>query len=73
MCHAGGQMVLVVAQRHVDHLKARTLPDHHARVVVRHHVVQQISAGGAGPENPDRLIAVGRVITGVLQGMPGRL
>ena len=69
MRDAGRQVVLVVLQRQVDHVEARALADDHLRVVQREQVVQQIPAGGAGTEDPDGRLDLGRVVAGVLDGV----
>ena len=42
--HPRREIILVVLQRQVDHLERDALPDDHVRVLVRHQVVQQVSA-----------------------------
>ena len=62
----GGQVVLVVLQRQVDHVEGNALSHNHIRVIVGHDVVQQISAGGAGRVHADRALDLGGVVAGVL-------
>ena len=69
----GCQVVLVVLQRQVDHLEGGSLAHYRLLVAVGHQVVQQVAAGRTGPENADRTVIGGGVVTGVLEGVPGGL
>src|SRR5208283_2093426 len=61
----GGQVVLVVLQRQVDHVEGNTLSHNDVGIMVGHDVVQQVPAGGAGRVHTDRTLDVGGVVAGV--------
>ena len=71
--YPGGQMVLVVLQRQVDHVEGGSLPNDHVRIVVRHEVVEQIPTGGACSVHPDRTVDLRWVVAGVFECMPRTL
>ncbi len=71
--HPGGQVVLVVLHRQVDHVEGDALADDRLGVVVRHQVVQQVAAGGAGGEDTHGRVDLRRCVAGILERVVGLL